>query len=295
VSISRVELFGKQLRPDPVSLPKDILMSICFPNPRKRVNRNGWHHLSLTATFRRGYVSEHHAGREILKSMQSIPSSRADGGGPAPQALLDAAFRTFTARGYRATRLEDVAEAAGVTKGAIYYYFDGKKDLLRQAVEMRHREIFAEIEDTLAAERAPASAKIRVVLRKVWQHWIEPGWGPTFRLMLGEMSVELPALFRTWAAEGPIQGWKLIGTLIEEGVRRGEFRPDVDADVSARLVISGLMLQAALHVHFGLDELAPCDPDRIFGSALDLFLHGLSVTHGLPQASGHEGRDLERL
>ena len=219
-------------------------------------------------------------------STNSVSTGGAGADTRAPEALLDAAFRTFALHGYRATRLEDVAEAAGVTKGAIYYYFDGKEDLLRQALEMRHRAIFAEIEEALATERAPASAKIRFVLRRVWRHWIEPGWGPAFRLMLGEMSVEFPPLFRTWASEGPIQGWRLVGDLIDVGVRQGEFRPDVDAEVAARIVISGLMLQVALHVHLGLDELAPCDPDRIFDSAVDLFLHGLSVTHRPPDLHG---------
>jgi TetR/AcrR family transcriptional regulator len=220
-----------------------------------------------------------------LSTNDAVASPSSHGDGPPPEVLLDAAFQTFAARGYRATRLEEVADAAGVTKGAIYYYFDSKEDLLRRALETRHRAIFQEIEEALVTERAPVSAKIRFVLRKVWQHWLDPRWGPAFRLMVGEVSVEFPALFRTWAAEGPIQGCTLVGRLVEEGIQRGEFRSDVDADVSARMVVSGLMLQAALHVHLGLAELAPCDPDRIFDSSVDLFLHGLSVTHRLPSES----------
>jgi len=199
-----------------------------------------------------------------------------------PDALMDAAFRVFAQRGYRSTRLEEVAEAVGVTKGAIYYYFDGKEDLLRRAVCSRHRTIFAEIAEALGGEHGPAAAKIRFVLRKVWQHWLEPGWGLAVRLMLGEVSLEFPALFRMWAEEGPIHGWALVGNLIEEGKRSGEFRRDVDGEVAARLALSGLMLQAALHIHMGLDELAPCDPDRLFDSSVDVFLHGLAVTHGYP-------------
>lgn len=199
-----------------------------------------------------------------------------------PDALMDAAFRVFAQRGYRSTRLEEVAEAVGVTKGAIYYYFDNKEDLLRRAVRTRHRAIFAEIAEALRDEGGPAAAKIRFVLRKVWQHWLEPGWGLAVRLMMGEVSLEFPALFRMWAEEGPIQGWSLVGDLIEQGKRSGEFRPDVDGDAAARLVLSGLMLQAALHVHMGLDDLAPCDPDRIFDSSVDIFLHGLAVTHRHP-------------
>jgi AcrR family transcriptional regulator len=213
----------------------------------------------------------------------SAPHPPVGVGSPA-DVLLDTAFREFARRGYRATRLEEIAEAAGVTKGAIYHYFDGKEDLLRRAVQSRHRAMFAEIETALARERAPASAKIRLVLRKVWQHWMEPEWGHAFRLLVGELSVEFPVLFRTWAEEGPVHGWLLIRRLIEEGVQGGEFRADVDADVAARLVVSGLMLQAALQVHLGLDELAPCDADRIFDSAIDLVVHGLTVTHGVPSA-----------
>ena len=199
-----------------------------------------------------------------------------------PEVILDVAFRIFSSRGYRATRLEEVAAAAGVTKGAIYYHFDSKEDLLRQAVEKRHRAIFEGITKALAAEKAPASAKIRLALRKIWQHWVEPGWGHAFRLMVGELSVEFPALFRTWAEEGPVQGYRLIRELIESGIQRGEFRPDVDAEAAARLVVSGLLVQSALHVHLGLNDMAPGDPDRIFDSVVDLFLHGLSVTHQRP-------------
>jgi TetR/AcrR family transcriptional regulator len=231
----------------------------------------------------------------IVQSTPQKPQASA-----APDALLAAAFRVFAARGYRAARLEEVADAAGMTKGAIYYYFQSKEDLLRRALQHQHRAIFAEIAEALEAERGPASVKIRFVLRKVWQHWLEAGWGHAFRLLVGEVSVEFPAVFRLWADEGPIHGWALIRGLIEEGVAAGEFRQDVDAEVAARLVLSGLMLQAALHVHLGLDELVPCDPDRIFDSAVDVFLHGLSVIHRLPAASerapaaagaGGRGRD----
>jgi len=82
-----------------------------------------------------------------------------------------------------------------------------------------------------------------------------------------------------WAEEGPIHGWALIRSLIEEGIAAGEFRQNVDAEVAARVILSGLMLQAVLHVDLGLDELAPCDHDRIFDSAVELFLHGLSAPH----------------
>lgn len=210
----------------------------------------------------------------------------ADAATQAPRALLEAAFRVFATRGYRATRLEEVAEEAGMTKGAIYYHFDGKEDLLRRAVRHRHRSIFSEIEAELGRQAGPASVKIRYVLRQFWRHVLEPAWGHAFRLMFGDVFVEFPALFRMWAEEGPVQGWTVVRELIEEGVRSGEFRPEVDPEVSARFAVSGLMLQAALRVHSGLDEVAPCDVDRIFDSTVELFLRGLSARTAVTAGPG---------
>ena len=200
----------------------------------------------------------------------------------APPALLEAAFRVFALRGYRASRLEEVAAEAGLTKGAIYYHFDSKEDLLRRAVQARHRTIFREVEKEIAEMNSPASVKIRYVLRQIWRHVLEPEWGHAFRLMVGEVGVEFPALLRMWAEEGPIQGWTLVRRLIGEGIAAGEFRRDVDAEVAARWAVSGLMLQAALQVHSGLEDLAPVAPDRILDSGVDLLLHGLAVTHAPP-------------
>lgn len=186
----------------------------------------------------------------------------------------------FATQGYHATRLEEVAEEAGMTKGAIYYHFRGKDDLLRRAVQHRHRAIFREIERSLARQRGPTAVKIRYVLRQFWRHLLEPTWGHAFRLMFGEVGTQFPALFRMWAEEGPIQGWSLVRDLIEEGVRRGEFRPGVDPEVTARLAVSGLMLQAALHVHSDLADLAPCDVDRIFDSSVEVILRGIELHPG---------------
>jgi len=213
---------------------------------------------------------------DLMSMSDTTPSSAERKLTSPPEALLNAAFRVFATRGYRATRLDDVAEEAGLTKGAIYYHFQGKEDLLRRAVQHRHARIFTEIEEELETMRAPASVKIRHVLRRLWRHLLEPAWGHAFRLMFGEVGLEFPALFRMWVEEGPIQGWSIVRDLIQSGVEAGEFRPDVDPEVSARIIVSGLMLQIALQVHSGAADLAPCDVERILDSGMDTFFRGLA-------------------
>lgn len=192
-----------------------------------------------------------------------------------PHELLEAALNVFAERGYSATRLEDVASAAGVSKGAIYHYFDGKEDLLRKALQSRIECIMEGLGAELEEETRPVSAKLRLVLREVWRHWVMPEWGRLFLLLIGEVGTQLPAMFEAWAREGPIRGWSLIEQLIDEGKAAGEFRPDVDAKVAGRLITSGLAWQAVLHIHMDMQRLDPCEPDRIFDSSVEIFMAGL--------------------
>ena len=61
--------------------------------------------------------------------------TRAESKARTRQRLLDEAQRLFRERGYAATSLEQIAEAAEVTKGAIYGHFSSKEDLLLSAIE----------------------------------------------------------------------------------------------------------------------------------------------------------------
>ena len=62
------------------------------------------------------------------------PSSRAARAADRRQAIIDAALDEFIARGYAATRLDDVAQRAGVAKGTIYLHFKDKQGLFQELV-----------------------------------------------------------------------------------------------------------------------------------------------------------------
>jgi len=137
--------------------------------------------------------------------MGIMPKTESSPPAPGPtDVLMDAAFRVFAQQGYRATRLDDVADAVGLTKGAIYYHFEGKEDLLRRAVQVRHRAIFGEIATALEGERAPAAARIRfnrVIAR------LESGDRSGAAAEISELTRQFPAFS---------DGWKLLATLSHE-------------------------------------------------------------------------------
>lgn len=57
--------------------------------------------------------------------------------------ILDAARKLFTEKGFQDTSVDDIAEAAGVTKGAVYHHFDSKIDLFTEVLEAIQRELAA--------------------------------------------------------------------------------------------------------------------------------------------------------
>lgn len=191
-----------------------------------------------------------------------------------PQELLDAALRVFAARGYRNTRLEEVAEAAGVTKGTIYHYFTTKEELLLRAIEQRQERAFGRLEELLRGQRGPAAARIRLLIRKVFGG-MDHDRRNVLTLLLQGVAHEAPAAYRRWLATGPVKGWRLLAKLIEEGKATGEFRQDVDSDVAARVLMSGLTLQVVWRQYADSVPGMALDEDRLIDSAVEIFLHGL--------------------
>ncbi|MEW1548967.1 TetR/AcrR family transcriptional regulator [Streptomyces tsukubensis] len=81
-------------------------------------------------------------------------------GAPVPRKLLSAATRLFAEHGYDKTSVQEIVEAAGVTKGALYHYFGSKEDLL-QEVYGRMLRLQQERLDAFARSDAPVGVRLR--------------------------------------------------------------------------------------------------------------------------------------
>jgi AcrR family transcriptional regulator len=89
------------------------------------------------------------------------PSQRRGGRLPAAERrsqLLEVAVRVFARDGFHATSMNDVAEAAGVTKPVLYQHFGSKRDLFVELLT----EIGAELRDTVAKATADAAGSCSV-------------------------------------------------------------------------------------------------------------------------------------
>jgi AcrR family transcriptional regulator len=197
-----------------------------------------------------------------------------------PRELLEAALTVFAEKGYHNTRLEEVGEAAGVTKGTIYHYFNTKEKLLLSAVEYYHEQAFGQLDEALSGRKGPVSVRVRLFFRKAFGHG-DPRRRKVLVLLLQGVAHEVPKVYRQWLATGPVMGWKLLEGLIDEGKASGEFRSDADSEVAARVSMSGLMLQLVWQQHAGTVPGIEIDEDRLIDSAVELLLQGLR-TSSLP-------------
>jgi AcrR family transcriptional regulator len=191
-----------------------------------------------------------------------------------PNEILDAALAVFAERGYRNTRLEHVGEAAGVTKGTIYHYFANKEDLLLRAIDHRREEAFGRTDEILRDKSAPASTRVRLIVR-AWFGSITKERLAVVTLLLQGIAHEAPEAYRRWLSGGPTAAARVIATLVREGQASGEFRADADASVAARLLVSGLLQQTVWQQYADEVPGLAIAQNRLVDSAVDLFLHSL--------------------
>ena len=189
-----------------------------------------------------------------------------------PQELLKAALEVFARNGYRNTTLEEIGEAAGVTKGAIYHYFANKESLLLAVIEHYQTLTFTRAEVGIRNRRIPASTRIRLLIRKVFAD--TEGRRDLLALLVRGVTQEIPSVHERWM-RGPVHLWTLVAKLVEEGKSRGEFRMDADGDVGARVLVSGLMLQLMWQLHADTMPAIAMDADRLIDSSVELFLESL--------------------
>ncbi len=191
-----------------------------------------------------------------------------------PGEILDAALDLFVEKGFAATRLEDVAQRAGVSKGTVYLYFDSKEDLFKAVIRSGMVRAIEEAERRVAAYSGSASDLLRELYTAWWQNIGGTKLAGIPKLMISEAQ-NFPELARFYYEEVIQRGSQLFARTIERGIERGEFRR-VNVDHTVRAIVSPLIMRAILE-HSFLPCAGPEDFDvpAYFEHTLGLVLDGL--------------------
>jgi AcrR family transcriptional regulator len=191
-----------------------------------------------------------------------------------PGEILDAALDLFVEKGFAATRLEDVAQRAGVSKGTVYLYFDSKEDLFKAVIRSGMVRAIEEAERRVAAYPGSAADLLRELYTAWWQNIGGTKLAGIPKLMISEAQ-NFPELARFYYEEVIQRGSQLFARTVERGIERGEFRR-VNVDHTVRAIVAPLIMRAILE-HSFLPCAGPEDFDvpAYFEHTLGLVLDGL--------------------
>jgi AcrR family transcriptional regulator len=191
-----------------------------------------------------------------------------------PEEILAAALASFAERGFAATRLEDVAARAGISKGTLYLYFGGKEDLFEAVVRATLLPNLERVEALAATFEGPSAQLLeRLLLTIAGVASSQVGAIP--KLVIAEAG-NFPDLARFYLDAVVRRGLRLIGTILRRGIERGEFRP-VDVDHAVFCVIAPMLIAALWKNSLEPHDDAPLDAPALARAHLDLLLRGLEA------------------
>jgi TetR/AcrR family transcriptional regulator len=189
---------------------------------------------------------------------------------------MAAALDLFVSKGFAATRVEEVASLAGVSKGTLFLYFPSKEELFKAVVREHISGRFAQWGEDIQHFDGNSQDMLRHFLMSWWQHIGGTKAAGIPKLMLSE-SRNFPELAAFYQQEVIQPGCKLVASVLQRGVARGEFRP-LDIQNSVYMVLAPLLFLNVWEHSLGArcDATMHIEPEKYLGLQLDMLQRGFS-------------------
>jgi len=190
-----------------------------------------------------------------------------------PEEILDAALEVFSAKGFAAARLEDIANAAGISKGTLYLYFNSKQDIFQAAIQHTINPRLAQVEKLVSDDDGPASDLLARLIRAWWSNVTGSHISALPKLIISE-SGNFPELAEFFTRTVVRRTRQLFATVIQKGIDRGEFATG-DATTLARLALAP-MIQSVIWMHSLGPYDDPQDPGQYLDTHIRIFIKSIS-------------------
>jgi AcrR family transcriptional regulator len=179
-------------------------------------------------------------------------------------AIVDVAVQVFLRHGYDGASLDQVAEAAGITKASIYYHAEGKEALLKHGAGRALDALFAVLEEPAAIE-GRALDRLKHVVRRTIEITVK---------RLPEVALLLRVRGNTeterWILDRRRRFDRLVVKIVDEAQAKGELRADIEAGLITRLLFG--MLNSITEWYRPGGALSP---DDVIAAATRIAFEGL--------------------
>jgi len=213
-------------------------------------------------------------GAPAPKAQSAKPvSNRAERAAERRIAIIEAAMDEFIARGFAATRLDDVAQRAGVAKGTIYLHFKDKEALFQELI----RSALVPLIGRLAVPPPPGGS-VRAALERFAQTFVQEvvttRRGDIVRLIVAE-GPRFPSIADFYYREVVSRGLAAMRALVELGINSGEIRNKALVRFP-QIVVAPAIVAVIWQGLFG--RHAPLDTTEMLRVHLDLIFGERSTT-----------------
>jgi len=199
-----------------------------------------------------------------------------------PDEVLDAALELFTEKGYAATRVDDIAKRAGISKGAVYLYFPSKQAIIEGLVRRTVTPIAMNAVENVQAFEGHPRAIVSAVGQMMAEKFSEPNVLAVPRLIMREIA-NFPELAEMYRREVLDRAIPVVTDVIRRGIEQGYLKP-VDPELTIRSLVGPLIAHVMLAELFGIMPKDGLAFDRLLENHITILFDGLSATEG----AGHE-------
>ncbi len=190
-----------------------------------------------------------------------------------PEEILKAAMLTFVEKGFAATKLDTVAQRAGVSKGTLYLYFDTKEALFQQAVRAALGPAIQSAEEAAAGYQGSPLALLRELLARWGQYLADPVVGGLSKLMIAE-AANFPDTARFYVDEVVLRTRRIFLGVVKDAVAQGELHP-FPPELIVRTLTTAVLFAAVWQHSLAPYDNHPLNVADYLQNHLDIVLHGL--------------------
>lgn len=190
-----------------------------------------------------------------------------------PGEIVDAALAVFAEKGFAAARLDEIAKRAGVSKGALYLYFETKEELFRAVVDVAIAPNMQAIRAMVAAHPGPLSELLRLVAGRIGVLIETLPVGGVLKMVIGEAR-NFPELARVWHDDLVAHALGALTDAIRAAQGRGEVRPG-DPRTFALEIIAPVLLGVIWREVFVPVGAEPFDVPALARQHVEIMLEGL--------------------
>ncbi len=193
-----------------------------------------------------------------------------------PQQILEAAFRVFGTRGLHQATLDDVARAAGITKGTIYLYFPSKAALFSAMLRARVSDLLPPMKASDGRSTASPHRQLVMLAQRLYQFFKSPAFLAMYRTMVGE-APQFPEAAALLYREGILPANRRLAELFRRGIASGEFRA-LDPLIAARALVGMLQVFVVSQRLLGGQRIFPIADAKIVRTVTEIFFRGILVS-----------------